>query len=205
MAKTQKRYGIAAHPDYRLWANMKNRCSNPNHPNYQNYGAKGIKVCQRWQSFELFNQDMEDRPTLKHSIDRIDVEGDYEPTNCRWLTHKEQQNNKRNNKFLTFQKRSQTIAQWSKETGLNHQTISSRLKRGWTIEEALTTLPHQSINQNKPNEVKGVYWYERTGKWKAEINVNRKTKYLGYFKNKEDAIAARKKAELRNRTPATAA
>ena len=142
MPKTQKRYGIAAHPDYRLWANMRNRCSNPNHPNYQNYGGRGITVCDRWQSFRNFIADLGARPSSDYSIDRLDVEGNYEPNNCQWATRPEQDNNKTNSHLITYQGRTQTLTQWAKEVGINYQTIFNRLKVGWSVAEALTLPPY---------------------------------------------------------------
>lgn len=96
---THGRFGTREH---RTWAGMLNRCRNPNEPSYPNYGGRGIRVCSRWLSFENFYADMGDCPPRK-SIDRIDVNGDYEPSNCRWATDHEQARNKRNNKLSTAQ------------------------------------------------------------------------------------------------------
>jgi len=90
-------HGLRQHPLYKTWCNMKQRCNNPNQPKYKNWGGRGIKVCDRWlNSFENFIQDMGERPQGT-SIDRINVNGNYEPNNCRWATIKEQNNNKRKN------------------------------------------------------------------------------------------------------------
>ena len=82
-------------PEYRAWAALRNRCSNPNHDAYKNYGGRGIKVCERWNDFLAFLEDMGPRPSPKHSIDRINNDGNYEPDNCRWATRSEQCRNMR--------------------------------------------------------------------------------------------------------------
>ena len=82
-------------PEYRIWAAMLRRCGNPSQKDYKNYGGRGIRVCSRWKSFSNFFADMGKRPSAKHSIDRIDNDGNYEPGNCHWATRSEQQINKR--------------------------------------------------------------------------------------------------------------
>lgn len=90
------KHGLSNHPLYPTWSTMKSRCYNKNNISYKNYGARGIKVCDRWlNSFENFLKDMGEKPSDKHSLDRIDINGDYEPSNCRWATPEEQAINKR--------------------------------------------------------------------------------------------------------------
>jgi hypothetical protein len=117
---------------------MRQRCSNPNTDRYEHYGGRGIAICERWQSFEDFYADMGPRPSPKHSIDRIDVDGDYEPGNCRWATPAEQARNKRSNLMLTHDGRTQTITEWARETRIPLMTISRRLKSGWPVDRALS-------------------------------------------------------------------
>lgn len=118
---------------------MKDRCYNNNNKNYKNYGERGIKVCKEWkESFINFykwaiNNGYEENLT----IDRIDVNGNYEPNNCRWLTIKQQQNNKRNNHILWYKNQKHNITKWASITGINRATIYSRLKYGWPIEKVL--------------------------------------------------------------------
>jgi hypothetical protein len=121
---------------------MRSKCKFPSQNHYKNYGGRGIAVCERWEnSFEDFLADMGPKPSPKHSIDRIDVNGIYEPSNCRWAASKEQANNRRTNHLIAAFGRSQTIARWSRETGIGSATIRHRLSRGLSPEDALTRPP----------------------------------------------------------------
>lgn len=91
----QFRHGESLHPLYKTWEGMRNRCNNKNYKQYKDYGGRGIKVCERWNNFGNFIKDMGDKPSPDYSIDRIDVNGNYEPSNCRWATWKQQALNKR--------------------------------------------------------------------------------------------------------------
>lgn len=132
-------------PEYRTWLGIKARCYNPNIPNYKDYGGRGIKVCDRWlgiDGFEHFLEDMGPRPKGKskggralYSLDRIDVNGDYCPENCRWATAGEQQNNRRSNRIIN----GKTYAEWGKELGGSRHLIRKRLQYGWTPEDAVST------------------------------------------------------------------
>lgn len=138
IAKAMTKHGKAATPEYKSWEGMKSRCNSPTNRAYQNYGARGITVCERWTKFENFFADMGPRPHGT-SIDRIDVNGNYEPSNCRWATNLEQRRNKRNNRKLTFNGESLCITEWAQRTGLKRRTIEARLTYGWSVEDALTT------------------------------------------------------------------
>lgn len=123
---------------FQTWADMKQRCYNKNSSQYKNYGARGIKVCDRWiNSFENFLLDMGVKEDGM-SIDRIDVNGNYEPSNCRWANKYEQQRNRRNNRVLTFNGISMTAREWSKELGIHEATISTRVLSGYPIEMVLS-------------------------------------------------------------------
>jgi hypothetical protein len=118
---------------------MIDRCKNENNHAYGDYGGRGIKVCDRWALFENFIEDMGSSPSPDHSIDRYpDKNGDYEKSNCRWATFKEQANNRRSNRIIIFRGISMTLAEAVDLTGLKYHTVRMRLCRGWPIDAALT-------------------------------------------------------------------
>ncbi|WP_075643826.1 hypothetical protein [Paraburkholderia monticola] len=123
---------------YRIWGLMKTRCNNPSNPAYPQYGGRGIKVCERWEKFENFLADMGERP-LGMSLDRYpDVNGNYEPSNCRWATRVQQANNRTDSCHVTFNGKTLTYAEWEAETGIKQGAIRKRLLAGWDVEKALT-------------------------------------------------------------------
>ncbi len=117
------------------------RCTRPSNRGYADYGGRGIKVCDQWQGtngVEQFIADVGLPTTADLTLDRIDVNGDYAPGNCRWITQKEQMRNTRKTRTLTFNDKTQSIAAWAEEVGIDAQLIGNRLKRGWTVKQALT-------------------------------------------------------------------
>jgi len=118
---------------------MMSRCRNSADPSYDIYGGRGISVCDRWNSFDNFLEDMGPRPSCDHSIERINVDGNYEKSNCRWGTWKEQGRNRRNNRRLTYKGRTLCVMEWAEELGIRWGTLFARLDRGWSAEKALTT------------------------------------------------------------------
>lgn len=131
---------------YRIWQNMKNRCCNKNVKKYKYYGARGIKVCEEWKyDFQVFyDWAMSNGYADDLSIDRIDVNGNYEPNNCRWVTMKEQSNNKRNNHLIRFNGKTRTLQEWSDELNIDKHLLISRIKLGWTMEEIIKIKPTPS-------------------------------------------------------------
>lgn len=129
-------------PEWVTWASMHRRCYNVNTADYAHYGARGITVDPRWHGpdgFMTFFKDMGLRPSDDHSIDRIDTNGPYSPENCRWATAKEQARNKTNNLILTVKGESKTLAEWAEQYYISSDTIRSRLRYGWSEEDAVTT------------------------------------------------------------------
>ena len=141
MLRVHSRHGKCRTDEYNVWSHMINRCGNPKDAAYHNYGGRGITVCERWRNcFEAFLEDMGLKPSSSHSIDRINNDGDYEPSNCRWATRDEQQNNTRRNLRITFNGETHTLKQWSKIVGIPYPALLARVQRfGWSYDEALTT------------------------------------------------------------------
>jgi len=128
--------------EFASWLAMRQRCSNSNTVGWNNYGGRGIKVCHRWQnSFAAFLKDMGPKPSAKHSIDRKDHDGNYEPDNCRWATKHEQARNCRSNRYVTFRGETLCVSAWAERTGLSANLVRARLNLGWDVEKTLTT-PH---------------------------------------------------------------
>ena len=134
-------HGLSKHPLHKVWEAMLERCDYPNNKRYRNYGGRGITVCDEWRDdFKTFYD-----WSIAHgyaeglTIDRIDVNGDYEPTNCRWVTWKDQSNNTTTNRYITYGNKTQTLTQWSEELGINKTTLRDRLESGWSVEKAFTT------------------------------------------------------------------
>lgn len=145
-----RRYGENASemPEYKVWHAMLERCYDRKNRSYPRYGGRGIRVCKRWRprrrgdgidAFLAFVDDMGRRPSVDHSIDRKDSNGDYRKRNCAWVTEVVQQNNRTNNHMLTHCGRTMTLAQWCRELRLSEKTVGWRLRANWTVERALFT------------------------------------------------------------------
>jgi hypothetical protein len=133
-----KTHGRSKTPEYRAWRGMWDRCMNPKVPQWPRYGGRGIFVVNHWAWFENFLEDMGDRPGAGYSLDRKDNDGPYAPDNCRWVEMREQTNNRSSNRLIDYFGHSLTLAQWSALTGIGESTIDRRLKRGWSVKDALT-------------------------------------------------------------------
>lgn len=135
-------HGMSDTRIYNIWSGMKSRCNYPRNVEYQNYGGRGICVCQEWDSsFESFYKwAAENGYSDDLTIERIDNDRGYSPDNCRWATYKEQANNRRGLRKITYKGETKTISDWAREYGMSHETLRYRLDvSGWDIEKALTT------------------------------------------------------------------
>lgn len=135
---------------YNIWSEMKKRCYNENAPKYKNYGGRRITVCEEWlDDFVNFKKwAMENGYSDHLTIDRINNNGNYEPSNCRWATIEEQNNNRRSNKMITFSGETHNLKYWCETLSLPYSPIELRLARGWSVEDAFT-IPIRKTNYNR--------------------------------------------------------
>lgn len=159
LSESSKTHGLSNTKLFYIWEGMKSRCYNPNNNRYNNYGGRGIKVCEEWKNdfknfydWALNSGYNENASHGECTLDRIDVNGNYAPNNCRWITNKEQQNNRRNNICIEYHGEIKTLAEWSEIIGINYNTLKCRIKiLHWSVEKAFET-PVKLIN--KTNEIK---------------------------------------------------
>lgn len=130
-------HGLSESRVYRIWHKMLTRCRDPKTPQYPHYGGRGIKVCDRWMSFQNFVDDM-GMPPDRMSLDRIDVNGNYEPTNCRWASQKEQTRNTRRTRYAELNGVKRPLIEWSEMTGIPYSMLRDRLARGWDFARAIS-------------------------------------------------------------------
>lgn len=140
VSTTMMTHGKSKTSLYNKWHGIKQRCENQNNSCFKDYGGRGIKLCDEWQNFDSFQEwALENGYQDELTIERINNNGNYEPGNCKWVTRKEQGNNKRNNRLLSYKGETKTMHQWSEESGVNYNTLYTRLQNGWSVEKALTT------------------------------------------------------------------
>ena len=132
---------------YIAWSGMRARVLNPNTPSFKHYGGRGIKICERWNHFENFLEDMGE-PEKGLTLDRIDNNQGYSFENCRWTTQREQLNNRRINRFVIHQGVRKTVGQWAQEFYLDYDSMRNRLRDGWSMEKIKTT-PVNRYNKSK--------------------------------------------------------
>lgn len=151
-AKNSRKHGDAARdenerqaPEYVAWVSIKQRCYNPKLKNFHLWGGRGITMCDRWfNDYTAFLADMGPRPSPKHSVDRRETDGNYEPNNCRWATRKEQGRNIRTNRMITVKGETICLAEWAERSGISADVISCRLDAGWCSECAVSLAKYKS-------------------------------------------------------------
>jgi len=153
------RHGMCDTSTYTVWDRMKSRCLREQDKDYKRYGARGISVCDRWMLFDNFLADMGVRPDGLQ-LDRINNDGNYSPENCRWVTPRQNTNNRRSSRFLEFKGKRQTIVEWAREMGICSKALMHRLKVGWSIEDALTKPVIKYVKKERVNEQSNVSDYE---------------------------------------------
>lgn len=121
-------------PEYKSWAAMWRRCTNPANKDFHHYGGRGISVSEDWKSFPKFLEDMGHRPSKLHSLDRINNDMGYSKDNCRWASKCEQSNNRRDTRMIEYQGERLSLTEWAKKTGIRRTTLSSRYAAGWSPE-----------------------------------------------------------------------
>lgn len=142
VARNQTKHGASRvgnrTSEYNTWLSMKSRCYDINHESYQDYGGRGVIVCEQWKdSFEVFLADMGLKPSSRHSIDRINVNGNYDPSNCRWATKKQQADNTRRNRWFEYNGEKMIMQDWADRFGVHYSNIHIMIKRGKTFEQVV--------------------------------------------------------------------
>jgi hypothetical protein len=159
---------------YKAWNSMKERCLYEKFPGYKDYGGRGIVICDEWVNDYLTFKEwaLNNGYAKTLSLDRIDVNGNYTPQNCRWITMSEQQHNKRTNVFLEYNGERHTLAQWGMITGLGKSTIISRKNKGWSVEQILTT-PKLCRNASNPRIIEYNGEGHSIREWSEIFNIPR--------------------------------
>lgn len=169
-----KTHGLTGVRAYRIWSQMKARCSQVSNKSYASYGGRGIKVCDRWMSFENFYADM-GAPKEGLSLDRINNHGNYEPSNCRWATQSQQCRNKRDNRLISLNGETRCLNDWAEKAGIKQSTLARRLDSGWPVADALSrplgvAHYHKLIQFN--GEAMGLkQWADRVGISKSTLKT----------------------------------
>ncbi|NHZ94588.1 hypothetical protein [Massilia sp. CCM 8734] len=146
-------HGLSYTPEYKAWQTLRLRCTVPTNPAYKDYGARGITVCDRWvDSVENFLADMGAKPSPAHELDRENNDKGYSPENCRWVTRKVNDRNRRSNRMVEYKGETQALVHWCERFGIRQDTAKKRLDAGWTPEKCFGTAAREKAanGQAKP-------------------------------------------------------
>lgn len=174
--KRNFKHGLTNSPEYTTWQNMISRCYDKKNPSFKYYGQRGIRVCERWHDFVHFLTDMGRKPSPIYTIERINNDGNYEPTNCKWATQKEQSINKSNTLIVTFNNQTKSLIEWSEIININYKVLKDRLcEYGWTVERAFT----EEIGKYRKNNIWLVYNGQRKtlSEWAIKTGIRRSLIY----------------------------
>jgi hypothetical protein len=173
------KHGMSDTRLYKIFRGMVDRTTNPKHIGYSQYGGRGITVCSEWLNedngfLNFYNWAINNGYAEDLTIDRKEVNGDYEPSNCQWVTMKEQNNNKTDNHFITYKGETRTLAEWSEALGGSRALVGERLKLGWSEERAVTE-PVSPPSKCNTREICYNGKTQSLKNWAAELNINYKT------------------------------
>lgn len=170
---TRERHGMVGAPEYRTWVSMRQRCYDKNHDAYRKYGGRGITVCDRWnESFLAFYADMGPRP-VGTTLDRVDNNGSYSPSNCRWTTRREQSRNTRRTIRMTIDGDQVSAIDIAEKNGIEHTKFHGRIRYGWT--------PEQAVGIEQRFDPRGITVNGETrtkAEWAAHIGISRQAVHI---------------------------
>lgn len=191
---THKKTG---HRIHNIWLSMKDRCYNKNSKDYCNYGERGISICDEWLNdfMSFYNWAYDNKYDDNLTIDRIDVNGNYEPSNCRWATPEEQSNNTRINNLIEINGEVKSLSQWARISGVTRQTIQRRYDKGIRGDDLLS--PVVIVKAEYQSGVPYIKWDKKKRRWRTELKLNDKKYFIGYFKDLE--IAIKKQSDHKNK------
>jgi hypothetical protein len=171
------KHGLINSRLYRIWAHMKERCHNPMCADYKNYGGRGIMVCNEWEEFTPFYKwAMANGYKDNLTLERIEINGNYEPENCKWIPKAEQANNKRNNRLISYKGQQKTLAQWANILGLRYGLLHTRLSCGWSVKRVFETPgPESGLGNIKTITYRGKS--KSIAQWARDLGIPYKVLY----------------------------
>ena len=168
-------HGMSKTRIYKIWVDMKRRCNNKNRKGYKYYGGRGITYCPEWENFEPFYKwALSNGYAENLTLDRIDVNGNYEPNNCRWVDYTTQANNTNRNHILTYKGKTQTLSEWAREYDIPYSILQDRINDlNWDTEDALTIPISSTYRNHKMLSFNGKS--QNISQWSKELGLSRRT------------------------------